>query len=94
MDDNKDYKFSCEPKIWLSGENEFSIKDLLYYSDGAFINAPRFFQCEYCHKKITVNILGLHNVPRYVEEEAFRLAKIQHLRTEHTHKPQTKKEPH
>jgi hypothetical protein len=82
--DGKDCQFSAEPIISHIGENQFSIRHLLKFSNGPDWSYPLFVECEYCHKEIKVILHAPNNAPNFVKDEARRLAIIQHLRTEHT----------
>lgn len=41
--------------------------------------------CEYCHKDIQVSLVGPCNKPKFLVEEARRLALLEHLRTDLPH---------
>ena len=79
----QDQKINPNPKIrWIS-EGKFHVSDLATSGSGAHTSHELSVQCDYCHKIILVFLWAPRITPKYVQDEACRLAKIEHLRTEH-----------
>jgi hypothetical protein len=80
---------SQNPDVWRSGEAEFFVKHLAEDTRPDW-HHNIIVECEYCHREIKVVLVAPLNTPKYVEEEAKRLALLEHLRTEHQSKPKRK----
>jgi hypothetical protein len=80
---HQDWQFNRAPIVEKIVSHEFSVSRLLKYPGGPDWNHPLYFDCEYCHKEITVRLSAPLNIANYVKDEARRLANLHHLRTEH-----------
>jgi hypothetical protein len=79
----QDQKINPNPKIRRISEGQFHVSDLATSGAGAHTSHKLSVQCDYCHKFFWVFLWAPRNTPNYVNAEACRLAKIEHLRTEH-----------
>jgi hypothetical protein len=79
------------PDVSRRSLNVFDVKGVLKGYCGLLWDHPVFTSCDYCHKELTVHVHAPLNVPKFAKDEACRVAKIHHLRTEHiTRKPRDK----
>jgi hypothetical protein len=83
--DYKDLQISPRPFVKRTALHEFSVTDLLRrpYAYGNHATHTLHAVCEYCHKELTVKLHAPWNIPKFVIDEACRVAILEHLRTEH-----------
>ena len=86
----QDRRFSSNPKVdWIS-QGKFYVSGLVAQPSVAHTSHTFTAECEYCHQTIEIHLFAPTNTPKYVTDEASRIALLAHLRTEH---PTTKKKP-
>jgi hypothetical protein len=86
----QDRKINPAPKIRWIDDYKFYISDLATSGSGALKSHELSIECKYCHRIIGVFLWAPKITPKYVKDEACRLAVIEHLRNEH---PASKKKP-
>jgi hypothetical protein len=69
-------KINPVPEVWQSGDGHFFVRDLLAWP---FANTPSYLhplraECEYCHREIQITLRAPLNIPKFVEDEAKRVA--------------------
>jgi hypothetical protein len=80
----QDQKINPNPKIQRISEGKFHVSDLASSGSGAHTSHELSFQCDHCHKVVEVFLWAPRITPNYVKDEACRITKIEHLRTEHS----------
>ena len=85
---SQDRRFSPDPKVDRISQGKFYVSDLDAQTMVAHTSHTLSAECEYCHKTIEIHLFAPKNTPKYVTDEASRIALLAHLRTEH---PTTKK---
>lgn len=98
--DHMDVQINPHPRVERWSTGKFRVQELLVHSwlasDGPH-TAPMeaswrrtlSVECSYCHRTLEVILHAPSNVAKFVEDEACRLAILEHLRTEH---PTSKKQ--
>ena len=80
----QDRRFNPNPKIDRISEGKFHVSGLVLLRVSAAHTSHTFSaECEYCHQTIEIHLFAPTNTPKYVKDEACRIAIIEHLRTEH-----------
>ena len=80
---SQDQKIKPSPKIrWIS-ECKFYVSDLATSGSGAQTSHELSIECQHCHNIIEVFLWAPKITPKYVKDEACRIAVLEHLRTEH-----------
>ena len=79
----QDRRFSPNPKVDRISQGKFYVSDLVAQPSVAHTSHTLSVECEYCHQKIEIHLFAPTNTPKYVNDEACRIAVLEHLRTEH-----------
>lgn len=82
----KDRQINPNPSVGRISLHEFYVRDLLRWPDSPNWHHTLYVECEHCHCELTVRLYAPFNVAQFVEDEARRVAVIEHLRTEHPSK--------
>jgi hypothetical protein len=78
---SQDHQINDSPDVWKTGDHEFMVRWVTREHGDWFQTVDAY--CEHCHRDIRVAIKGPCNKPKFLVEEAKRLALLEHLRTEH-----------
>jgi hypothetical protein len=92
--DDKDLHINPHPDVSGMSDGSFLVQRLLAseIGKGPDWNHTLFTECEYCHRKIKVILRAPLNAPKFIQDEACRVAILQHLRTGHKAKPKNSKQ--
>ncbi len=85
----QDRRFNPNPKVDRISQGKFYVSGLVAQPSVAHTSHTFSAECEYCHQTIEIHLFAPTNTPKYVKDEASRIAIIEHLRTEHP-KPKKK----
>jgi hypothetical protein len=87
--DDKDLQINTHPEVSGMSDGSFLVQRLLAskLGKGPDWNHTLFTECEYCHREIKVILRAPLNTPKFIQDEACRVAILKHLRTEHKTKP-------
>jgi hypothetical protein len=84
----QDRQFHPNPKVSRTSQGEFYVQDLVDQPMVKHTVHLITVECEYCHKTVQIHVHAPINAAKFILDEAWRLVKPEHLRTEH---PATKK---
>jgi hypothetical protein len=82
--DSKDLQIRSNPYVKRHGEGEFEIRDLLLRPWLPDWRHDLVTGCDYCDKVIKITLYAPLNCPEFAFAEARRVARREHLRSEHT----------
>lgn len=80
---NKDRQISPHPTVDRTAQGKFFVCDLVRRWAGPDWNHTLYAECSYCHQTIEILLRAPLNVAKFAQDEACRIAILEHLRTEH-----------
>jgi len=78
---SQDRQINDSPDVFCTGEPKFMVRWVTKERGSWFQKVEAY--CEYCRKDIQIDLEGPLNKPKFLIEEAKRLALLEHLRAEH-----------
>jgi hypothetical protein len=81
--DNKDRQINPKATAERISEGEFDVRDVVMPWAGPNWSHTLWTECSHCHRRLKVFLRAPLNVAKFAQDEACRLAVLEHLRTEH-----------
>jgi hypothetical protein len=79
----QDRKINPHPRVERISQGKFYVRGLVIHPSGSFSSYTFSAECSHCHQAIEVQLDAPVKAPKYVKDEACRIAIVEHLRTEH-----------